>query len=135
MKWIKGLVAFSAANAIIFYIVSWLNTGYVVFGNALVPQMQAIFTAAIGLSLVTALVDPIGKYIKVQVEMNVWFLIYLAVNILTIYLFARTSLSETIGMGIAAFWVAIILGLAVNAGQYFAWKIMGGEMEAKTEKK
>ncbi len=131
MSWIKGLISFTIANVIIFFVANWLNTGYVVFGNVFASPMQAILTAAFGLALVTTLVDPIGKYLKVEAEDNIWFLIYLLVNVLTIYLFARTDLSETVGMGIGAFWVAIVLGVAVNAGQYFSWRLIGGEMKTK----
>lgn len=131
MNWIKTLVSLTIANFAVMYIANWLGTGYVVFGNAFASPLQAMLTAAIGLAVVVAMVDPVGKYLKIEAEMNVWFLIYLLVNTLTIYLFARTDLSETVGMGIAAYWVAIVLGLFVNLAQYFAWKLTSGEAAVK----
>lgn len=123
MNFWKNLLWFSLTNAIVFYLAFMFFGYYVVFGNALASIVQAVVVSSILVGLAVSLVGQWGQDKKFSD--NVWMLIYWGVNTATIYILARTPISKLVGIGIRAFWVAIILGFVVNFAQYGVWKTLG----------
>lgn len=124
------IIGFSVSNLIVFYLAHLLFPTEVVFGNVIIGYWQAILTASVGVAFIAVLVDPVAKDFNLTFSTNAWMAIYFAVNTLAIYLFARTPISKTVGMGLSSYWVAIILGFFANLGQYLMWKAT----EAKEKK-
>ena len=116
MKYWKNAFWFSLANAIVFYLAIMFFGNDVVFGNAYASTVQGVVTSAVLVGLAVSLVGLWGQ--TKDFSTNVWMLIYWAAITLTIYLLARTQASERVGIGIVAFWVAIIIGFVVHLGHY-----------------
>lgn len=132
MQFTKKLAVFTLVNAVIFFIVNLLYPQSLVFGNVIIEKWQGIISAAFGVTIVHVLFEPIAEEFKVTYHKDNWLTVFLFVNTITIYLLARTPLSDAIGIGIVGFWIAIILGILTTAGQYFAWKYY---LKTNTKKK
>lgn len=53
-----------------------------------------------------------------QLQPDKYLTLELLVNIGAIYLLARTPLQNSVGIGITAFWVAILIGFGLSIAQY-----------------
>lgn len=131
MNLTQRLIGFSIASAIVFYLADLLIPNLVEFGNIVVIPGQAILTAALGVGVIAALVDEIARDFNLEFSENAWMFIYFLVNSGTIYVMARTPVSNSIGIGIVAFWVALGLGFFVNLAQFVVWKALQTEAKKK----
>jgi hypothetical protein len=118
MTFIKRFIDFSLITAIIFYLLFLFFNKLLVFGNIIANPAEAIILSSLIIGFVSSIVFELSKKGKRRFSSNAWMLIYWAAITLTIYLMARTPVSEKIGIGIAAFWVAIIVGFIVHVGHF-----------------
>lgn len=122
MDFYKSLIAFSLTNYAVFYVVSLIPGRYLAFGNtAASPQKAMVVTSAL-VALAVSLVGKAGETHKLKYSESTWMVIYFAVNAVTLYLLARTEISELIGVGVLGYWVAVVLGFVLNVAQYATWK-------------
>ncbi len=108
----KKFVAFSLATAVVFYVVNLVFSNYLVFGNAVANYLQALIVSSVLVGFVSAVISEYGN--KHNLPSNLWLLLYWGVLSLTIYIMARSQVSEAIGIGVAAFWIAFLVGGAVH---------------------
>lgn len=118
MYYTKKFLGYFIANSIILYLVQILVSGMVVFGRAEIGAMQALFTTAFGITLAAMMVDILLKDFNISLESDKYLTLELIVNIGAIYLLARTPLQNSVGIGITAFWVAILIGFGLSIAQY-----------------
>lgn len=116
MKFTNRLFTFSLVTAVIFYLANLLFGNYLVFGNADANYWQALIVSSLVVGVVSAGVSEYSN--KHKLSPTMWLVLYWAIVTLTIYGMARTQLAERIGIGIAAFWVALILGVVVHLSHH-----------------
>lgn len=124
MNFTKKFILFSILNLIILYIAKNLLSGYVVFGNIIIPETQSIITISIGLALIISSLHLIAQDIALTVSQNTWKIIYFIGNIVLVYLAARTPLSKALAFGLINYWVAIFLGLVIGLVQFTCWNLL-----------
>lgn len=112
MKFTNKFLVFSLVTAVVFYLANLLFGKYLVFGNAITAYWQALIVSSLIVGFVSSIVS--GFSTKHKLSPRVWLFLYWALVTLTIYGIARSNLSERVGIGIAAFWVALILGVVVH---------------------
>jgi hypothetical protein len=123
MYYTKKLLGYFLANAVVFYLAQMLVGDMLIFGRAEISPMQALITTSFGIALVTLLVDLLLKDFNIKIQPDKYLTLELLVNIAAIYLLARTPLQNSVGIGITAFWVAIIIGFGLSIAQYVAKNI------------
>lgn len=120
MKFFKKFIALWFVTIVIFYLGNLLFGQYLVFGNVRANFWQALLVSSLIVGFVSAVVSEYSD--KHGLPPNVWMLIYWALVSLTIYAIARTPISGWVGIGIAAFWVALILGVVTHLGHHHTHK-------------
>lgn len=123
MYYTKKLLGYFLANIIVFYLAQMIVGDMLIFGRAEISPMQALITTSFGIALVTLLVDLLLKDFNIKIQPDKYLTLELLVNIAAIYLLARTPLQNSVGIGITAFWVAIIIGFGLSIAQYVAKNI------------
>jgi hypothetical protein len=118
MSFIGRFIDFSLITAIIFYLLFLFFNKLLVFGNVIANPAEAIVMSSLIIGFVSSIIFELSKKGRRKFSPNAWMLVYWAAITLTIYVMARTQVSERIGIGIAAFWVAIIVGFIVHVGHY-----------------
>lgn len=124
MSFTKKLFGFTLVNTLVLYLANLYFPEHIVFGNIIISYWQAILSTAFGVTIAHILFEPIAEELKFVFHKHNWSTVFFVVNTGAIYLLARTPLSKSVGIGIVAFWVVIILGVAVTGAQYLYWKIM-----------
>ena len=120
MIFTKKLLTFSLVTAVIFYIANLLFGNYLVFGNALATYWQALIVSSLLVGFISAIVSEFSN--KHKLDPGVWLFLYWTLVTLTIYAIARSQLSGRVGIGIEAFWVALILGTVVHFAHHHTHK-------------
>ncbi len=123
MYYTKKLLGYFLANSIVLYVAQSFVGDMVIFGRAEIGPMQALLTTAFGISLASLLVDLLLKDFNIQLQADKYLTLELLVNISAIYLLARTPLQNSVGIGITAFWVAILIGFGLSMVQYIVKNI------------
>ncbi|MEX1052618.1 MAG: hypothetical protein WEC80_02110 [Patescibacteria group bacterium] len=118
MSFLGRFIDFSLITAIVFYISYLFFDRFIVFGNVLSNPAEAIVMTSLIVGFVSSIIVELSKRGVRRFSPNTWMLIYWAAITLTIYFLARTQVSEKVGIGIVAFWVAIIIGFVVHLGHY-----------------
>lgn len=120
MNYTKKILSYFVANLVVLYGAHYLAGNFIVFGRAEIGFTQAILTTAFGITLIAMLVDLILKDFNIKLTSDKYMTMELLVNIGALYLLARTPLQNSVGVGIVAFWVAIIIGIALSIAQFLA---------------
>ena len=128
---VTKLISFCIASIITLYLGHLIAGSYIVFGNIVNSSTTAILIAGTLIGVIVTLVEPIIKDFGVKLSNREVLIVYYIVNSLAIYLFARSPLSVNIGIGITGFWVALFMGLALNAVQYAVWLAVKGKEKGK----
>ena len=118
MSYTKKLIGFFLVNTLVFYLFNILFPALLVFGNITISYWQAVMSAAFAVTVTHMLFEPIAEEINFLFHKKNWPLVFFFVNAGAIYIIARTTLSKAAGIGIAGFWVAIVLAIIVTAVQY-----------------
>ncbi|HEY5600860.1 MAG TPA: phage holin family protein [Patescibacteria group bacterium] len=110
-------------NFVILYLASLFAPSMIVLENEFVQPLTSAILNSLILTLVVSLVDPLVKALKLPSnDPKISGVIYAIVNIAAIWILARFALYT--GLGISAFWVAIILGVIASVLQYLGWFIL-----------
>ncbi len=120
MYYTRKFLTYFVANALILYVAHVYAGNFIVFGRTEIGFMQAIATTAFGLTIAAMMVDLLLKDLKVTIQPDSYLSLELLVNIGALYLIARTPLQNSVGVGISAFWVAIMIGIGLSLAQYGA---------------
>ena len=120
MNYTRKFFTYFLANLVVLYGASTLASNFIVFGRLEIGAMQALFTTAFGITLAAMLVDLIMQDFNIKLQADKYLTVELFVNIGALYLLARTPLQNSVGVGIVAFWVAILVGFALSLVQYIA---------------
>jgi hypothetical protein len=118
MYYTRKFITYFIANLIVMYAAYSLAGNFVVFGRLEIGVMQAILTTTFGITLAAMFVDILLKDFGIQIQPDKYLTLELLVNMGTLYLLARTPLQNSVGVGITAFWVAIVIGFALSLAQY-----------------
>ena len=118
MNFTRKFLTYFVANAVVLYAASIIASNFIVFGRLEIGAAQAIATTAFGLTLAAMFVDMILHDLNIKIQADKYLTLELFVNIGALYLLARTPLQNSIGVGIVAFWVAIIVGFALSLAQF-----------------
>lgn len=117
---IVGLLLFWLVNSVAFLVISTLIPGQLVVGNVSLSPTTAAFLSGLLLAVAVMLVEPALNTLKIKVAKQAsWGLIYLVVNAEVIWAMGR--LADFTGIGLASFWVAILLGVVVTLLQWGVW--------------
>lgn len=120
MYYTRKFITYFVANVIVMYAASTFASNFVVFGRLEIGAFQALLTAAFGITLAAMFVDILLKDLDIRIEPDKYLMLELLVNMGALYLLARTPLQNSVGVGIKAFWVAILIGMALSLAQYLA---------------
>lgn len=123
MYYTKKLLGYFLANIVVFYVAQVLVGDMVIFGRAEISPFQALVTTSFGIALASLLVDLLLKDFNFKIQPDKYLTLELIVNIAAIYVLARTPLQNSVGIGITAFWVAILVGFGLSIAQYVAKNI------------
>lgn len=116
-------VGFWLASSVLTYILGMMAPSGVVLGNQYISPAQASAFFGYMLTTIIILVQPVMELLKVKlVDPNRHAIVYFAVN--TVAVWALTRLALMVGVGIAAFWWAGILGLVLMLGQWLMWMVL-----------
>jgi len=118
MYYTKKLLGYFLANIVVFYGAQMLVGDMVIFGRAEISPSQALLTTSFGIALASLLVDLLLKDFNFKIQPDKYLTLELSVNIAAIYILARTPLQNSVGIGITAFWVAILVGFGLSIAQY-----------------
>lgn len=119
MIFTRKLLTTFAATFVVFFLVNKVSSENLVFGTLFISWLQALLTASFGVALIASCVKPIlHDDFGLNLSNRGWMVTYLIVNMGTIYLMARTPLSNSIGIGVTGFWVSLLMGVFVTAVQY-----------------
>lgn len=120
MNYTKKLIAYFIVNAAILYGINMFAPDAIVFGRGQVSHLQAILTTSLGLMIAVMIFDLIVFDFKLKLDRTTYIMIEALVDVGALYLFARTPLQNSVGVGIEAFWIAILVGIVLSVGQYGA---------------
>lgn len=113
-------LSFWIVNSILLWVVGQLVPKEVVLGNQHVLSLWASILAGFILAAVDSLVGPTLAMTKVKPTGDYhWVLTFFAANSVALWIITRFAL--LIGVGIAAFWWAVILGIIITFGQWTMW--------------
>lgn len=112
---------------------NWFFPTYVVLGTAKLSPMWALCLSAGKLALITTAVMPLVTYREWKMKRNYtpkdWMVTYLIVDVIMVWLVSRFA--QYLGLGISSWWVAVLLGTALDWAQGMAMiaygKITGQE--------
>lgn len=97
-----------------------LAPGGVVLGNQHILSFWASVFAGFILAAIDSLVEPTLEITHVKPRGGYrWVVTFLAANSIALWIITRFAL--VIGVGIAAFWWAVVLGIVVTLGQWTVW--------------
>lgn len=106
-------------NSGLIWIIGQLAPKGVVLGNQHVPALWASVFAGYILSTVNILIDPTVRLFKIKLK-EPWQKLVLSIIVNSLGLWVITRLALVVGVGISAFWWAIVLGVILTLGQLFA---------------
>ncbi len=100
-----------AANSLVIAVANMLFPGQVVLGTANLTVAWSIFHSMMALSLIVTLAVPLFEWkqamIKRVLSTKDWMIGYLIVNFIGLWVISRFS--EQFGLGVSAWWVALLL--------------------------
>jgi len=121
MKRYQKFLAYWVVNSAILYLASLFLPLSVTIGNNIFAAYQAIVFSGFIWSVVIWCVEPISKDLEISLKnTTTMMLVYLAVNFATVWFIARFSFIT--GVGIANYWIVLIIAVAANLAQYAAWQ-------------
>lgn len=110
------LLTYFLVNLLIILATTVLFPSQLVLGNDLVTPLMALIQASFLSSFfVVALVPVVEVFIsqlKYQVSSRDWFAIFVVINVMVVWGLSR--LAQVVGMGIASWAVALILGMILS---------------------
>jgi len=102
----------------------------VTIGNNIFAAYQSIVFSGFVMSMVLWYIEPVSKDLEIPMKDNTsMMLVYLAVNFATVWFIARFSFIT--GVGIANFWIVLMIAVAANLVQYVAWQYLDKQSLAK----
>jgi CBS domain containing-hemolysin-like protein len=111
--------AFLLANMLVVWGASLLAPNLVVLGTSSINAMAAAFYSMIVLTSIlvgaTPLIESIINTLRLKVSNLHWMVGFFALNILGVWVVGRFA--EELGLGIAAWWVAVALAFVMNVVQ------------------
>jgi hypothetical protein len=121
---------FWLGNSVILLLFNELFSGMLVLGTHLIsPLMAAVYAGGI-ISLLGVSATPVIEQLAMKNRWSLsalhWMALYLVVNTAIIWLVGRFA--EVVGLGISAWWVALVLGLVFDIAQGLLVKtVIGSE--------
>lgn len=123
MKKYLPFVSFWLLNSLLLYLAAMFLPQYFELGTATVPETKAIFWSGLLLTTIVWLSKPVADGLGLKLEGNTkMFLYYWLVNSSAIWILARVA--EYSGLGISAFYWAIVFGVFANLGQWIIWQVL-----------
>lgn len=113
-------------NSLVVWIANMIFPNLIVLGNANSNLWWSIFHSMIMLSLVGTLFIPAFEFWQAKRQSTLttkdWMIGYLVINFVTIWIISRFS--EQFGLGIAAWWIGLILAVVLDTVQGLATKFV-----------
>ena len=106
-------------NSLVIWLANMIFPSLVVLGNANSSLWWSIFHSMVLLSILGTLAVPLFEWKQEMLgrplSMKEWMLGYLAINFAGLWLISRFS--EQFGLGVAAWWVVLVLAAALDFAQ------------------
>lgn len=116
-------LGFWLVSSVLVYIVAMLAPAGLVLGTQHVSPVQASGFFGYMLSTIIILVRPVIDLLKLKLDdPKRQAIVYFAVNTVAVWILTR--LAVMVGVGIAAFWWAGILGLILMLGQWLVGAVL-----------
>lgn len=123
MKNSRMFFIFWVINSALFYALPFVLGESVVTGNARLAPFMASIISGFLLSLAISVVQPAFESLKIRIKTEWhWALIFLVVNILSVWIIARYA--DLTGVGVANVWAAVAVGIIANIVQWAVWKFV-----------
>lgn len=118
----RHFLLFWLVNSFVLYFAPLVLVGLVVSGNSRLTPFMASVISGFLLTVLEAIAEPAFTSLKIKLKDEwQWSLAYLFINVVAVWLIARYA--DLTGVGVASGWVAILLGLVLNLGQWVVWKM------------
>lgn len=123
MKRYQKFLVFWLINSALIYLANLFMPRSVAIGNSIFVKYQSVVFSGFVWSFIVWYTEVIMKDLEVSMkETTPMMFTYLAVNFATVWFMARFSFIT--GIGIANFWVVLLIAVAANLIQYAAWQYM-----------
>ena len=111
-----SFIVLFAVNTVVLYLANLLFPEFVVLGTFSISASWAIFHSMILLALLDTFAIPVVHYIEskrgAMYTPQEWMLAYFFVNAVGLWVIARFA--DNLGFGIPVWWVAVLLGVAMD---------------------
>lgn len=118
-------LTFLLGNAVVIYGASMIFPSHVVLGtNVLSPFMALLYSSVVLTLIVVGLmpvIQMVGDSMKTKITDNMWMMLYLVINIVSLWGVAR--MAELLGLGLSSWMVALLLGAGLNIVQAILIKV------------
>lgn len=123
MKRYQKFLVYWLINSAILFFANLLLGQSVTIGNNIFAKYQAIVFSGFVWSFIVWQIEAVAKDMEVSMkDTTTMMLSYLFVNFATVWFIARFSFIT--GVGIANFWIVLLMAVAANLVQYLAWQYM-----------
>lgn len=122
-KKIVGLLSFWVVNSLVLLVSSAIFGGSVVLGNDKVSTPMAAIISGLIITGLTSLVQPLVAKSGFRVKGNLMAGVYLAANIVFVWIIKRFAL--VLGLGIANILYTVLVGILLTVGQWAVAKATG----------
>jgi uncharacterized membrane protein YvlD (DUF360 family) len=120
---VLGFVLFWVVSSFTFLTANVLFPNYLALGNVPLNPSTAAIVSGLILALIASSVEPAFAFLHIHVKHDLsWALVFFVVNTEVIWALARFA--DLSGIGIPAFWVALVLGFVVNLLQWGVWVLV-----------
>jgi len=121
MKRYQKFLVYWLINSLLLYLANMLMPRSVAIGNSIFFKYQAIVFSGFVWSLIIWFTPVFAKELEIAMkDKTTMMLTYLAVNFATLWFIARFSFFT--GVGLANYWIVLIIAVAANFVQYMTWK-------------
>lgn len=121
-----GFFALLIVNSVVIWVANYFFPSFVVLGTANISLWWAVLHSMGTLALIGTLAVPAMEYIQEMqgraLTMKDWMIGYLVVNFVGIWVIARFS--EQFGLGISAWWVALVVAVILDLVQGLAMMVV-----------
>lgn len=123
-------LTFLLGNAVVVYGAAMIFPTQVVLGTDMISPFMGLFYSMVVFTLIGVGLMPViqmgAQMLNYKMNNNAWLVAYLVINVASLWLVARFA--ELLGMGIASWVVALVLGAVINVVQMVLYKVSTPKM-------
>lgn len=123
-------LTFLLGNSVVVYGANMLFPSQVVLGTNIITPFMALVYSMVVFTLIGVGAMPIiqmaADSLKMKLSNNAWMVIYLVINVVALWVVGRFA--EMLGLGLASWMVALVLGAVINIVQSVLYKLSTPKM-------